>query len=231
MSTLTMATEVTPQEDEPRGVVGRVLSQMANLDTILRSLSMVAVLAWTAHAHWTLALMLGAPVWLAVCLPIAIDAYVLSALHAWEAAPAKRHTDLLWALTLDGVAVGGSHILAHLPLSSVGASAAGGVLGVVLVLTLWRCRALHVTATRAQAARRAPRPVTPPVPTVTHPVPRPVTSTDTSDDTVTRVIVEGVNRGDTSQAIRDTLSSMGVTLSDSGVRNRKRKLREQGVIS
>lgn len=130
----------------------------------LRHLSLLAVLAWTAHAHITLAHLLGAPVWLAWALPVAVDAYVLSALRAWETAPARRHRDLRWALGLDAVAVAGSHAATQLEVPALWRAAIAALLGVVLVLVLWRVHALDVEVrAAAPVSRRERRPVVPPV--------------------------------------------------------------------
>lgn len=110
----------------------------------LRHLSLLAVLAWTAHAHWSLATLLHVPVWLAWALPIAVDAYVLSALRAWEASPQRRHADLWWALGLDAAAVSGAHAATQLVLPQWVLATVAAVLGVVLVLVLWRVHALDV---------------------------------------------------------------------------------------
>lgn len=122
----------------------------------LRHLSLLAILSWTAHAHIELAHLLGAPSWLAWALPVAIDAYVLSALRAWEAAPAPRHGDLRWALGLDAVAVAGSHAASQLAVPAVWRAAIAGLLGVVLVLVLWRVHALDVEV-RAKTTRHRER--------------------------------------------------------------------------
>jgi hypothetical protein len=120
----------------------------------LRGASLLAVLAWTAHAHWALAVLLGAPTWLAWCLPVALDAYVLASLRLWEVAPKWRQSDLAWALMLDGMAVAGSHAAGQLAPSSPVKAALAAALGVVLVLVLWRVHALDVTVRRATASRQ-----------------------------------------------------------------------------
>jgi hypothetical protein len=119
----------------------------------LRACSLVAVLAWTAHAHWALAVLLGAPAWLAWCLPVALDAYVLASLRLWEVAPRWRQSDLAWALMLDGMAVAGSHAAGQLAPSSPVKAALAAALGVVLVLVLWRVHALDVTVRRVTTSR------------------------------------------------------------------------------
>ena len=134
----------------------------------LRHLSLVAVLAWTAHAHWSLALLLGAPWWLAAALPVAVDCYVLASLRAWESSPERRHRDLAWALGLDGLAVSGAHAAHQVALPAPWLAAIAAMLGVVLVLVLWRVHALDV---QVRHATRRHRPAAPPAaPVVTSPV-------------------------------------------------------------
>jgi hypothetical protein len=123
----------------------------------LRHLSLLAVLSWTAHAHWSLAVLLGAPVWLAWTLPIAVDAYVLSALRAWETSPDRRHRDLAWALGLDGVAVAGAHAASQVAVPAPWRAGVAALLGVVLVLVLWRVHALDVEVRRAKPKAQRPR--------------------------------------------------------------------------
>jgi hypothetical protein len=120
----------------------------------LRTCSLVAVLAWTAHAHWALATLLGAPVWLAWGLPVAIDAYVLAALRTWERSPGRRVRDLGWALGLDCAAVAASHAAGQVVMPTGWRASAAAGLGVVLVLVLWRVHALDVrTGQRGPLAR------------------------------------------------------------------------------
>lgn len=135
----------------------------------LRHLSLIAVLAWTAHAHWSLAILLGAPIWLAAALPVAVDAYVLSSLRAWETAPDRRHRDLIWALALDGAAVSGAHAASQVAVPPIWRAVIAAVLGVVLVLVLWRVHALDVEVRRAvrhQRQRQAPTASAAPTPQV-----------------------------------------------------------------
>lgn len=138
--------------------------------TTWRHLSLIAIIPITAHAHWHLAVQLGYPHWLAPLLPVALDAYVLASFRAWEE-QANRGSDrvkvhdLFWALGLDMVAVAGSHAagqykLTDATLTPVRASLAA-LLGVILVLTLWRVHALDVKPTpqvraRVKGATRGP---------------------------------------------------------------------------
>lgn len=128
----------------------------------LRHLSLLAVLAWTSHAHWHLAVQLGAPSWLAPLLPVAIDSYVLASFRAWEqqasAGPARVRTwDLLWAIGLDVIAVGGSHAAGQFDLTVARLiwwrAGLAGTLGILLVLTMWRVHALDVRVKPARSAR------------------------------------------------------------------------------
>ena len=130
-----------------------------------RHLSLIATLSLTAHAHWTLATTLAIPVLLRPMVPVAIDAYVLASFRAWEAAPGKRRLDLVWALGLDMLAVAGAHAASQVALPQLWLAGVAAVLGVVLVLVLWRVHALDmVTPRRAVSAQvRASEPRREPV--------------------------------------------------------------------
>lgn len=94
--------------------------------------SKVAVLAWTSHAHWSLAGQLGMPDYLRLGLPVAVDAYFLAALSA--------RRDRAPAIALAAVTIAGAHAASQYDLThreDIRAVVAGA-LGVVLALTLWR---------------------------------------------------------------------------------------------
>ena len=159
----------------------------------LPHVSLLAVLAWTSHAHWLLAGTLGAPDELRWLLPVAIDVYVLAAL--------AQRRDLVWALSLDGLAVAGAHAV-HLGqrttwwaehVDRAGGDfqwvipALGAAWGVILVLVMWR---VHVVAPTKKARRVTERVK----PQVSAPLDRP------AEPPVERVTLRDVNR---STPVRD----------------------------
>jgi hypothetical protein len=143
----------------------------------LPHVSLLAVLAWTSHAHWLLAGTLGAPDELRWLLPVAIDVYVLAAL--------AQRRDLVWALSLDGLAVAGAHAV-HLGqrttwwaehVDRAGGDfqwvipALGAAWGVILVLVMWRVHVVAPTKKARRVTERVKQQVSALQPVSTEPVP------------------------------------------------------------
>ena len=143
----------------------------------LPHVSLVAVLAWTAHAHWMLAGVLDAPGVLRPLLPVAIDVYVLAAL--------ANRRDRAVALPLNGLAVAGAHAVhmaektrwwAEQVVAPAGGfawlpSALAAAWGVILVTVMWRVHEVAPLKRHRQGQGRVKPQVSPPMaPVVTPPV-------------------------------------------------------------
>jgi len=126
----------------------------------LPHVSLLAVLAWTAHAHWLLAGQLDAPLPLQPLLSVALDVYTVAALH--------HRRDRRWALPLNGFAVAGAHAV-HMASKTqwwaVQVESATGkyqwvlpalaaVWGVLLILVLWRVHEVAPTKRSKRVTER-----------------------------------------------------------------------------
>lgn len=107
--------------------------------------SLAAGIAFTASAEYDLALTLGATPWVAVMLPLAIDAYVVSALRWFRAA------DIALSLALMGAAQVAAHLIdsgvmqVNIPMVVV--------VSLLVPIAVWRTHAL------ARGGEKTPEPV------------------------------------------------------------------------
>lgn len=110
----------------------------------LVAISLLAGVGFTASAEYHLARTIGAPVPVAVLLPVALDVYVVAAIRR------SRGRDIALSLLLMGVAQVSAHMLeAHVVAVSVPLVAAVSLL---VPLVIWRVHALAVLPAKQKAA-------------------------------------------------------------------------------
>lgn len=113
-------------------------------------ISLVAGVGFTASAEYQLARTIGAPVPVAVLLPLALDVYVVAAIRR------SRGRDIALSLVLMGVAQVAAHVLeANVATVSVPIVAAVSLL---VPLVIWRVHALAVLPSRKTDTAAVPEP-------------------------------------------------------------------------
>ncbi|MFF5008028.1 hypothetical protein ACFY3G_35005 [Streptomyces phaeochromogenes] len=184
--------------------------------TWLTRLSLAAGIAFTATAEYDLARVLGAGPFIAVMLPVAIDAYVVAALRWFRALDVTLSLALMSAAQVAAHALDADVIAVTFELVVV--------VSLLVPVALWRTHALA----RGEETATTPRPSSTPLPVVISAVTRPSPAPFVWDDYVTTGVTAKVTASLPAAITRQVVTEV-VTLTPAELRKRALKLNREAV--